>query len=55
MLQRAANERREIDPVANVHGQRYALVPLLKDEPVGAKNLRALSQSQAANVAEADV
>ena len=55
LLQRAANERREIDAVANVHAQRYALVPLLKDEPVGEKNLRALSQSQAANVAEADV
>ncbi|MDZ7785217.1 MAG: arsenical pump-driving ATPase [Halioglobus sp.] len=47
LLQRAANERREIDAVAKVHAQRYALVPLLKDEPVGQKNLRALSQSQA--------
>ncbi|MEX0951532.1 MAG: arsenical pump-driving ATPase, partial [Gammaproteobacteria bacterium] len=47
LLQRAANERREIDAVAEVHAQRYALVPLLKDEPIGQHNLRALSQSQA--------
>ena len=46
LLQRAANERREIDAVAKVHAQRYALVPLLKDEPVGQANLRALSQNQ---------
>jgi len=55
LLQRAANECREIDAVATVHAQRYALVPLLKDEPVGQKNLRALSQSQAATNAEADL
>ena len=46
LLQRAANERREIDAVAKVHAQRYALVPLLKDEPVGQQHLRALSQRQ---------
>jgi len=55
LLQRAANERREIAAVANSHARRYALVPLLKDEPVGQKNLRALSQSQAATNAEADL
>ncbi|PLC54969.1 arsenical pump-driving ATPase [Pollutimonas nitritireducens] len=55
LLQRAANERREIDAVAKVHAQRYALVPLLKDEPVGEENLRALSQSQATTNAEADL
>jgi len=35
----------------------YAVVPiapLLKDEPLGKKDLRALSQSQAATNAEAD-
>ena len=47
LLQRAANERNEIDAVAKVHAQRYALVPLLKDEPVAQANLRALSQSHA--------
>ena len=46
LLKRAANEHREIDAVAKVHAQRYALVPLLKNEPVGPKNLRALSLSQ---------
>ncbi len=55
LLQRAANERHEIDAVAKVHAQRYALVPLLKDEPVGEENLRALSQSQATTNAEADL
>jgi len=43
LLQRAANERREIDAVATVHAGRYAVVPLLKEEPVGVNNLRALS------------
>ena len=42
LLQRAANERNEIDAVAKGHAQRYALVPLLKDEPVGQENLQAL-------------
>jgi arsenite/tail-anchored protein-transporting ATPase len=46
LLQRAANERREIDAVATVHARRYAVVPLRKDEPVGIKNLRALSHTQ---------
>lgn len=49
LLQRAANERREIDAVANIHARRYALVPLLKEEPVGQQSLRALSHSQITN------
>lgn len=40
LLERAANERREIDRVAQHHAHRYAVVPLLKDEPVGLSNLR---------------
>ncbi|MDD5478085.1 arsenical pump-driving ATPase [Rhodoferax sp.] len=36
---RARNELCEIDAVATRHAQRYALVPLLKDEPVGATRL----------------
>jgi arsenite-transporting ATPase len=36
---RAANELREINTVANQHAQRYAVVPLLKDEPVGVAHL----------------
>jgi arsenite-transporting ATPase len=43
LLQRALNERREIAAVANVHASRYAVVPLLPIEPVGLKNLLALS------------
>jgi arsenite-transporting ATPase len=43
LLQRAANERREINTVATAHARRYAVIPLLKDEPVGVKHLRALS------------
>jgi len=39
LLQRAANERREIAAVATQHASRYAVVPLLQQEPVGVKNL----------------
>lgn len=42
LRQRAMNELREIHAVANDHAQRYAVVPLLKDEPIGAERLRAL-------------
>lgn len=49
LLQRAANERRAIQAVTETHARRYALVPLLKDEPVGQKLLRALSQRQGAD------
>ncbi|MEK8088571.1 arsenical pump-driving ATPase [Thermithiobacillus plumbiphilus] len=42
LRQRAANELREISAVANQHANRYAVVPLLKEEPIGAERLRAL-------------
>ena len=42
LRQRAANELREISAVANQHADRYAVVPLLKEEPIGAERLRAL-------------
>ena len=42
LRQRAVNELREINAVANEHANRYAVVPLLKNEPVGAERLRAL-------------
>ena len=45
LRQRAANELREINAVANQHADRYAVVTLLKDEPVGAERLRALVQT----------
>ena len=43
LRQRARNELREIDAVATQHAQRYALVPLLTEEPVGVDRLRALA------------
>jgi arsenite/tail-anchored protein-transporting ATPase len=44
LLQRAVTERLEIERVATVHARRYAVVPLLQDEPVGIENLLALSR-----------
>jgi arsenite-transporting ATPase len=43
LQQRARNELREIDSVASRHAQRYALVPLLQDEPVGVERLLQLA------------
>lgn len=45
LRQRAANELREIDAVARSHAQRYAVVPLLQEEPVGVKRLSQLAGS----------
>lgn len=42
LRQRAHHELREIAAVATQHAQRYAVVPLLKDEPVGVDRLREL-------------
>ncbi|MEI0778000.1 arsenical pump-driving ATPase [Pseudomonas aeruginosa] len=42
LSRRAENERREIDAVATKHSSRYAVVPLLKDEPVGIDRLQSL-------------
>ncbi len=39
LRQRAHNERVEIETVAARHATRYALVPLLQEEPVGLKRL----------------
>jgi arsenite-transporting ATPase len=39
LRQRAGNELREIEAVATQHAQRYALVPLMKNEPVGVQRL----------------
>ena len=43
LRQRARNELREIEAVANHHAHRYAVVPLLKEEPVGVVHLLELS------------
>ncbi|MEY3884717.1 MAG: hypothetical protein RIS87_492 [Pseudomonadota bacterium] len=41
--QRALNELTEIDTVATKHAKRYAIVPMLKDEPTGVQRLLDLS------------
>jgi len=45
LRQRAANELEEIEAVATVHAKRYAVVPLLKEEPIGVKRLLELSKA----------
>jgi len=40
---RAHNELREIEAVATRHAKRYALVPLLQDEPIGVQRLQQLT------------
>jgi arsenite-transporting ATPase len=44
LQQRAHNELREIELVATRYASRYALVPLLKDEPIGVARLLQLSK-----------
>jgi arsenite-transporting ATPase len=43
LRQRARNELAEIDVVATQHAKRYAVVPLLKSEPVGIERLLELA------------
>ena len=45
LRQRAANELHEIETVANRHAHHYAVVPLLKDEPVGVERLHEMASS----------
>ena len=42
LQQRAQNEVIEIDTVAHHHATRYAVVPLLEDEPIGVTLLRSI-------------
>lgn len=46
LRQRAANELREINAVATRHARRYAVVPLLQQEPIGVERLQALAGAQ---------
>lgn len=46
LCQRARNELADIETVSNIHAQRYAVVPLLKEEPVGVQWLLELSKSR---------
>ena len=43
LRQRAKNELGEVEKVATVHARRYAVVPLLKEEPVGVPRLLELA------------
>ncbi|MGJ0453537.1 MAG: arsenical pump-driving ATPase [Methylocystis sp.] len=43
LQQRAKNELYEVEKVAMIHARRYAVVPLLRDEPVGAPRLLELA------------
>jgi arsenite-transporting ATPase len=47
LRQRARNELGEIESVANRHARRYALVPLLKEEPIGVERLLKLTRPAA--------
>ncbi len=47
--QRAINELHEINTIANQHAKRYAVVPLLKNEPVGVNRLLELASNSALN------
>jgi arsenite-transporting ATPase len=47
LMQRACNELREIEAVSKHHASRYALVPLLQDEPIGVTRLTQLAASLA--------
>jgi len=49
LRQRAANELREINAVATTHAQRYAVVPLLREEPVGISRLLELAGGKRTN------
>ena len=46
LCQRALNEQREIQAVATRHARRYAVVPLMKSEPVGVERLMELSRHE---------
>ncbi len=45
LCQRASNELADIKIVSTIHAKRYAVVPLLKEEPVGVQKLLELSRS----------
>lgn len=49
LRQRAANELREISAVASQYAQRYAVVPLQQQEPMGVTRLLALASSHPGN------
>jgi arsenite-transporting ATPase len=44
LRQRAANELNEINAVASHYAQRYAVVPMLQQEPIGVTRLLELAE-----------
>jgi arsenite-transporting ATPase len=50
LRRRAANEREQIDVVAEQHAQRYAVVALQEAEPIGADRLRRLTAAPGRNL-----
>lgn len=44
LQRRAQNELREISTIASCYAARFAVVPVLHDEPIGAKRLRQLAE-----------
>ena len=55
LRQRAHNELREIESVAKHYASRYALVPLLKDEPIGVDRLRQLASHTATSTPHQEI
>ncbi len=47
LCQRANNELTDIETVSTMHAKRYAVVPLLKEEPIGVHRLLELTQGSA--------
>lgn len=45
LRKRAQNELAEVEKVATAHARRYAVVPLLQEEPVGVDRLRTLADA----------
>jgi arsenite-transporting ATPase len=45
LQQRASHELPEIEAVANRYACRYAIVPLLQEEPIGLERLLALASN----------
>jgi arsenite-transporting ATPase len=44
LRQRAANELAQIEAVSTQHARRWAVVPLMAEEPVGVERLRQLAR-----------
>jgi arsenite/tail-anchored protein-transporting ATPase len=54
LRRRAANEREQIDAVAERHSRRYAVVALQEAEPIGAERLRRLTKTSEGRALDQD-